>query len=227
MEENTRVKTYGIRIGIFALAAQHGIYLLAHFLSQMIGFAPILPKLAADDLFPIVPVFIVPYIWSYLFWAMGPMAVSRCKVSHFKDFMAAWLLSCLVGAVILMLMPTYMNRVEEGLYSVEGSGFFVRLMQFWYSLDGGELAYNLFPSFHCINSTVCCLGVLGRKEIPKWYRVYSLITTVLIYLSTLYVKQHFLPDVFGGIAIAAVCYALTVRFHWGRMFDGIVARRKQ
>ncbi len=89
---------------------------------------------------------------------------------------------------------------------------------FWYSLDGSETAYNLLPSFHCINSTLCYLGVTGRRELPKWFRVYSLVTTLLIFVSTVYVKQHYVLDIVAGVALAAVAYSLCKKYHWGKLF---------
>lgn len=213
------VKPYAIVIGLFYLAMQHAIYLLGHYLASWIGFEPFLPKIPLDDLIPIVSIFIIPYIWSYAYWAMGPMAVSLCEKRHFEDFMAAALVSCLAGTLFLAFFPTYMDRVAEGLYEVtENPTIFDKLRQFWYSLDGSEMAYNLLPSFHCINSTLCYLGVAGRKEIPKWFRVYSLIITLLIYASTVYVKQHYVLDIVTGAALAVIAYFLCKKFHWGRMF---------
>lgn len=217
-----RVKWYGILLGILYLAGQHGIYLLGHILGDMVGITPMLPKIhAVDDLIPIVSIFIIPYIWSYAYWAMGPMAVSKCDSKYFKDFMATCLFSALAGMVLLIFVPTYMNRVTEGLYEVRTGGIFEKLRLFWYSLDGSEMAYNLFPSFHCIDTTVVFLGCCGRKEIPKWFRIYSCVTMVLILLSTVFVKQHYFIDVIGGVAIGAIAYVICTKCHAGRIFDPI------
>ena len=222
IEKNpNRVKLYGVIIGVLSLAAQHGIYLLAHFIAAKLGIEPFYPKIACiDDAIPLIPIFILPYIWSYLYWAMAPMAVSKCDFRHFLDYLASYLTACLFGALILIVAPTYMDRVAEGLY--EATGFGSKLMQFWYSLDGSEMAYNLLPSFHCINSMISLLGVWGRKEIPKWYRVYSLVITLLIFASTMFVKQHFFADVVSGILIAVVFFFICKKWHWGRMFDPFI-----
>ena len=218
-EKTNRVKGYAIVLGIMYLIMQHALYLVGHYLALLFGFTPFLPKIALDDMIPIVSIFIIPYIWSYAYWAMGPMAVSKCEKQHFSDYMAANLVACLAGVLALAFFPTYMDRIAEGLYEVsENPNFFEKLRQFWYSLDGSAMAYNLLPSFHCINSTLCYLGVAGRKEIPKWFRIYSLVTTLLIYASTVFVKQHFFLDIVTGVALAAVAYFLCKKFHWGRMF---------
>ena len=209
MNTNTdNIKRYGIIAGVATLVLQHAVYLLAHFISLHTGIEPFSPKLAIDDLIPIVPIFIIPYIWSYAYWAMAPMAVSKCEKSHYQRYMSAYILAMLVGGMILVFAPTYMDRVAEGLQNPEMHGFGVRLMQFWYSLDGGDMAYNLLPSFHCINSTISYLGVARRPEVPKWYRGYSLVMTLLIYASTLFVKQHFFLDVISGIAVALASWGI-------------------
>ena len=209
MSTNTdNIKRYGIIARVATLVLQHAVYLLAHFISLHTGIEPFSPKLAIDDLIPIVPIFIIPYIWSYAYWAMAPMAVSKCEKSHYQRYMSAYILAMLVGGVILVFAPTYMDRVAEGLQNPEMHGFGVRLMQFWYSLDGGDMAYNLLPSFHCINSTISYLGVARRPEVPKWYRGYSLVMTLLIYASTLFVKQHFFLDVISGIAVALASWGI-------------------
>lgn len=221
-KKSSRIKRYAIIIGIVYLAGQHGLYLVGHYLATWIGFEPFLPKIPFDDLIPIVSIWIIPYIWSYIYWAMGPMVVSKCEKQHFKDYLAACLLSCLAGMLLLAFFPTYMDRVAEGLYAVpENPTVFDKIRMFWYSLDGSAIAYNLLPSFHCINSTLCYLGVAGRKEIPLWFRIYSLITTLLIFASTVYVKQHYVLDIVTGAALGAIVYFLCKKFHWGRMFDPI------
>lgn len=218
-DRQNKVKLYGVIIGIITLALQHGIYLLGHELSLLIGIEPYLPKIPAiDNLFPVIPLFIVPYIWSYLYWAMAPMAVSKCEFNHFLDYLAAYMFACLIGAIVLAFAPTYMIRSTEGIMDYTKTDFFSRLMRFWYSLDGGDVAYNLLPSFHCINSTIAYLGVCGRKEIPLWYRIYSLIISIVIFVSTLCVKQHYVLDVVTGILIAVVVYFICKKTHAGRIF---------
>ena len=207
-----RIKGYAIPIGILYLALQHCFYLAGHYLASWFGFTPFLPKIPLDDMIPIVSIFIIPYIWSYVYWAMGPMVVSKCKKDHFADFMAAG---------IHVKVP-FMDRVAEGLFVVpQNPTIFDKLRMFWYSLDGSEMAYNLLPSFHCLNSTLCYLGVARRKEIPLWFRIYSLVITILIYASTVYVKQHYVLDIVTGVILAVIAYTVCKKFHWGRMFAPI------
>ena len=214
----------GFIIGVVLLVFQHGVYLLANEIAKLIGVTPFSPKIdAIDNLFPIVSIFVIIYIWSYFYWALTPMMIIKCEKSYFKNFIAFYILACFIGGLILTFAPTYMDRVAEGLYSAPDNNVFDKLLKFWYSLDGGKMAYNLSPSFHCMNSTVCLLAVYKRNEIPKWYKIYSLIITILIYLSTLFVKQHFFMDVISGILVAFVSYIICMKFDIGNV---IFNRRK-
>ena len=114
-----------------------------------------------------------------------------------------------------------MDRAGENLAELAGDSIFGDLLRFVYGLDGGTIAYNLFPSFHCMLSTLSYLGVMRRKEIPLWFRIYSLVTALLIYCSVVFTKQHYVVDIFGGIAIALVFYFLSTRFQWGRVWEQI------
>ena len=105
--KNNRIQWYAVWIGILYLIMQHSLYLGGHYLASWFGFTPFLPKIALDDRIPIVSVFIIPYIWSYAYWAMGPMAVSRCEKEHFADYMAANLVACAAGVLVLAFFPTY------------------------------------------------------------------------------------------------------------------------
>ena len=221
-EKNNRVKWYGVVWGIGLLIFQHSMYLLATVIAGWIGIPPFLPKIEAiDDLIPLVPVFVLPYIWSYFFWAMAPMAVSKCEKRYFYNFITAYICSCLFGMLIFIFAPSYMDRAGENLAELAGDSIFGDLLRFVYGLDGGTIAYNLFPSFHCMLSTLSYLGVMRRKEIPLWFRIYSLVTALLIYCSVVFTKQHYVVDIFGGIAIALVFYFLSTRFQWGRVWEQI------
>ena len=227
-KKENRVKLYGVIAGIVTLILQHAIYLAAYGIAQKVGIEPISPKIACiDDAIPLIPLFIIPYVWAYVYWGMAPMAVSKCSKEHFLDYLASYMLACIFGVVILVFVPTYMDRVAEGLLDTSRKGFLPALMRFWYSLDGGEMAFNLFPSFHCINSTVSYLGVCGRKEVPLWFRIYSLVVTVLIYASTLFVKQHFIADVIAGIAVALIAFFICKKFKAGRVFNGPIRLAKK
>lgn len=216
------VPKYGIIFGIVYFVLQYALYRLGAYLSAVTGtieYAWVCKIPFIDDRIPIIPVFAVIYLYSYIFWIMGPMAVSLTKKRNFVNYIAGLSLAYLIGFLIFIFVPTYMDRVKEGLMTAAAQpGFFNRLLKIIYAADGSEKAFNLFPSYHCLISSYCYLGVCGQKEISKGFRIYSFIMAVLISLSTVFTKQHYILDVFGGIGISLFCWLLMKKLDPGKKY---------
>ena len=85
-------------------------------------------------------------------------------------------------------------------------GFFNWLLAKTCSLDGGEIGWNLLPSFHCALALGGALGTFRRKDSPLWWRIIALVSVILIVLSTLFTKQHYFLDVITGLALAIITF---------------------
>ena len=215
-----RIPWWGILAGFGFFALQRGMYRLGDFVSRVTGtidhaFAC---KIAAiDDLIPVVPVFIVIYVYSFIFWICGPMAVSLTKKRNFINFCIYMLLAYFIGFLFFAFVPTYMDRVAEGLMKVgENKDIFSKLLFMIYQADGSEMAFNLMPSYHCLISACCYFGVKDQEEISKGFQKYSLMMTILICISTLFTKQHYIIDVVTGVGISIGCYLLMNRIYSDR-----------
>lgn len=193
---------------------------MGHLLSKVIrtidyAFCPKIP--AIDNLFPVIPVFVIIYIFSYVFWIYGPMAVSKTKPENFINYVIGLICAYSISFIIFAFFPSTMDRTAEGLFEiVERPGILNRLLGLIYTHDGGAFGFDLFPSFHCLSSLYCYLGVRKQPEISKGFKIYSLIMTVLICLSTLFTKQHYFVDTISGLGIAAACYLVTKRINPGK-----------
>ena len=102
--------------------------------------------------------------------------------------------------VFFLCYPTTLVRP-----AVEGEGIFYDAIRFLYKIDAPT---NLFPSIHCLVSWFCFLGIKDQKRIPAWYKGVSFVLAVLVFLSTLFTKQHVLVDVAGGVILAQICFML-------------------
>ena len=156
-----------------------------------------------DQAIPLVPGWMYIYFGCFLFWTVNYIMVARINRNDpdtFYRFVAADMISRLVCGIIFMVFPTTNVRPE-----VTGTGFSVFLLQFLYGLDQPT---NLFPSIHCLVSWFCFLGIKDQKRIPAWYKGVSFVLAVLVFLSTLFTKQHVLVDVAGGVILAQICFML-------------------
>lgn len=151
-----------------------------------------------DSCFAFHPTWVLVYIGTYLFWICQYTAVARESPEKAYRLAAADLVAKLICFFFFALLPTTNVRPE-----VEGTGFISFLMRFIYRVDTPT---NLFPSIHCF---VAWLGTRYMFECKKLRHkgltcTLCVIGSVLVFLSTLYTKQHVLPDVAAGIAVAEI-----------------------
>jgi membrane-associated phospholipid phosphatase len=156
-----------------------------------------------DDKIPVIPIFVVIYFGSYVFWIVNYILISRINKEQCYSLTVADLSGKLICGIIYLTIPTTNIRPD-----FTTSGIFVDMLKFLYSVDA---ANNLFPSIHCLVSWYCFAGLRNCKTIPGWYRYFSLVMAVMISISTVTTKQHVIVDVFGGIMLAELTWQLALR----------------
>ena len=63
---------------------------------------------------------------------------------------------------------------------------------------------NLFPSLHCVFSWICFRGAMHLKKVPKWYVPLTFVISVLVFASTLLIKQHVIVDMIGAVIVVEI-----------------------
>lgn len=173
-------------------------------------------ELSLDRKIPLVPWTIVIYFGCFLFWAVNYVLSVRQGKEHTYHFLSADFLAKCVCLLFFLFLPTTNIRPR-----ITGNGFWDMAMRFLYWVDPAD---NLFPSIHCLTSWMCYIGVRGRKNIPLWYRVFSCLMALAVFVSTLTTKQHVIVDVAGGFLLAELCYFVTGHTRlsaiYGRTFGG-------
>ncbi len=81
----------------------------------------------------------------------------------------------------------------------------IDLTKFIYANDR---AINCCPSIHCFNSIGVCIGINKCSSLrsKKVLRIGSVILSLLICLSTVFVKQHSVKDVIWAFLLGAIMY---------------------
>ena len=167
--------------------------------------------LPLDGRIPFRPAWMVIYILAYLQWAVGYVMIAReSRERCYRVFMGEIIAKFICG-LFFIVMPT---RIERP--SVEGSGFIAWFTRLVFSAD---LPGNLFPSIHCLESWFCFRGAIGMKRASRWYAPAMLALTLLVFASTLLVKQHVLVDIPAGILVAELGLLLSTKLRAGRLLD--------
>jgi len=138
------------------------------------------PKLPID-IFPVWPVWVLPYISCYLLWFLGILWIIRkTEDRSFRSF---------------IFLPTY---VSPG--TLHGNDIFTSLLRIIHE-DWGR--YDAFPSGHIYITTL--LTLFFSRWYPRQKALWILIL-VIVSLSTLFTGQHYVLDVLGGYAVGSIGY---------------------
>lgn len=214
-----KIPPVGWAMTVFLYGFECLMYLLGPELSMRTGtdswaIAPKIPFI--DDNIPLVKVFVIIYVVSYAFWGIYLLIISTTDSRNYINFIISFLITSFIGFLFFLFMPTYIDRSAEGvLAAVEGPGFLNLCLRGIYASDGWETGRSLFPSFHCFISMFCYLGVRRADNIGRGMKVFAIVATVLVCLSTVFTKQHYFMDIVGGVGFAALCDAIVYKLDPG------------
>ncbi|WP_167956732.1 phosphatase PAP2 family protein [Anaerosporobacter faecicola] len=156
-----------------------------------------------DRAVPVIPWFSFIYFGCYIFWVLNFILLTRVSKEHLYRMLFAVYLSYMINAIIFIAMPTTNIRPE-----VTGNSISEQVLRFIYWSDTAE---NLFPSIHCSVSWFCYIGIRRKKQIPKAYRIFSMLFALVVVVSTQVTKQHYFVDAIGGIALAEICCLISYK----------------
>ncbi|MFC5985824.1 phosphatase PAP2 family protein [Marinicrinis lubricantis] len=149
-------------------------------------------KFGIDDYIPFWEAFIIPYIiWGpFIFISL----VFMCFLNREEYY--KYIVNSVVGHIICYIVyinyQTHVPRPE-----ITDDTFLLNLVKYIYSND---LPYNCFPSIHVL-TTWLLMRSFQKVAMPKLLRLAINILCYSIYLSTLFVKQHYIPDLIIAIIL--------------------------
>lgn len=195
---------------------------LTYFLTKFIniGYGPFSPDVPMDTRIPFVPPFILIYFGSYLFWVVGIVLVGRRGKESIYELLAMVFVTYVVCFLFFVFMPTTIVRPEIGT-----QGGWNALVKLLYRLDTPQ---NLFPSMHCLNSWLIYVAVRGKQAYPGWIQWTFGLFALMVFASTVFVKQHYLADIAGGVVLAELGRLIVTRgrldVKLGRVLDRTIMR---
>lgn len=154
------------------------------------------PAIALDRALPLEPSWMFVYGSMYIFLLL-PLLVVRDR-DLFRRALQSYLFVLLVAYLGFIAYPTISPRPP----AVAGDGFAVWALRLNYALD---TRYNCFPCLHVAHSFV---SALAAYRVHKRVGVTAAGWAVLVGVSTLFTKQHYVVDVIAGTLMAAIAYVL-------------------
>lgn len=157
-----------------------------------------------DDYIPFLEGFVIFYCLWYPFMIVPGLYLFFKDIPEFKKYI--WYLICAFAIcfAVYILVP---NGQDLRPAVFERNNIFTDIVGLIYSADTNT---NVFPSMH-VAGALGAAGAFFRTDGLKKYRAVSVITAVLICASTVFIKQHSLLDVFGGIAVWLISHIAVYR----------------
>jgi membrane-associated phospholipid phosphatase len=165
-------------------------------------FGPLLLT-GLDMQIPYVPMFVLPYLftWGYPGFILGYALFSRIYDHQlFRYFyLSALILTC-TECLLWLLFPARISiRVEPEVLALHG--WLGELTAYVYRR---ATPWNVIPSAHIASSYICWL-FSAHFATPR-HRWGFLVLFFLICLSVLFIKNHFLLDILGGMILGQLIY---------------------
>ncbi len=148
-------------------------------------------KTPLDDLIPVVSPFVIPYVSLQPFVYASLILFILFRTRIFQSAALSTIAALLVSYLFYFFLQTYIDRPR-----LAGDDILTRMILGVYASDN---PYNDFPSLHASISTILAI---------HWWRVDKRIGlpvaawVALIVASTVFVKQHYVPDPIAGLLLA-------------------------
>ncbi len=168
-----------------------------------------------DDLIPFNEYFIIPY---FLWFVYIAVTVAYFFLTSKQDYYkcCAYLFT---GMTICLFIYTFFpngHHLRVDLNSLGRSNIFIDMLAGIYRID---TATNVFPSIHVFNSVGACIAISKSERLHKikWLQWSVLFLTIMICLSTVFLKQHSLLDVLGALVLNLILYIIVYIPSWEKV----------
>ena len=111
------------------------------------------------------------------------------------------ILTYTVGVIIFLVFP---NKQELRPMEFTRDNFMVDIVRNLYNFDTNT---NVCPSIHVLGAFCVQFAAMKSRIFRGWrWQLAFWISTVLISVSTIFLRQHSVIDIFAALLIAALCY---------------------
>lgn len=159
-----------------------------------------------DDMIPFHEIFVIPYMFWFVYLIGMNLYTLLYDIDSFRRLTRFIIITYTAALVIYFLFPTCQNlRPVE----FERDNILTRFVAGFYKFDTNT---NVCPSIHVIGSVaVWAAGWNAPKLQKKRWKVGFTVITILICLSTVFLKQHSVVDIIAALPIYVIAYRICYR----------------
>ena len=159
-----------------------------------------------DDMIPFCKYFVIPYYMWFAFIAGFTAYFLFKSPKDYQNVTRYMFTGMILALTIYTILPNGLDLRPQ----LTDTDLFTHIITMLYRSDTPT---NVCPSLHVYNSlamtaVICRSEAFGRNRKVK---IFAIILCIFIILSTLFIKQHSIIDVFFGAVMALVLYPLAKR----------------
>ncbi|MBQ7337096.1 MAG: phosphatase PAP2 family protein [Clostridia bacterium] len=157
-----------------------------------------------DDVIPFCELFVIPYMWWFVFLAGMVVFTLFFDPRAFEGMMKFIILTYGITLIIYIIFPT-MQELRPPAF--ERDNFLTRFMADFYEFDTNT---NVCPSMHVSGAVAAMVTSWNSKFFRKVsWQIYFTVATVLICMSTVFLKQHSVVDILPSLILCAIAYPIS------------------
>jgi len=162
--------------------------------------------LPLDSMIPFCEWFVIPYVLWY------PLMLGTGVYLFFKDPEGFKNYMYFIGGGFLLIVLFYAafpNGQNLRPHVFTRSNILIDFVKALYQSDTNT---NVLPSLHVVGTMGAMFALLKCSRLRKfWFRLFIVVLSISICISTVYIKQHSILDLFTGVPLAFVYYLIVYK----------------
>ncbi len=166
-----------------------------------------------DQYIPFLEIFVVPYLMWFLYLFIYFAYLALFDKEAFTKTMLVGMIGMTTFLIVSWLYPNGLELRPE--YFVRDN-IFTQITAIVYRVDS---PMNVLPSIHVFNTMAMFFGIRNSKAMERrpMLRIIGYVMTILIILSTMFLKQHSVVDVVCGLALSVLSYLFVYHFAYAHL----------
>jgi len=169
-----------------------------------------------DDMIP----FCEWFVFAYLSWFLYMIITGLYFLLKDEDAFEHFMLSLIIGFFTCTFICSVFPNGQDLRPTSYAGNFAAQLVKLVQEHDTNK---TVFPSMHIVGALSSAFAIANSKTLKgkKLIQVLSWLLCVSIMLATVFLKQHSVLDVFGGMAVCVIVFFLVYRGYAGRLLTKI------
>ena len=170
-------------------------------------------SLPIDDLIPLFTPAVIIYIPAFGQWIYAIYVLFKQDTKIGYWFAEAITIGSLIGFITFIVYPTAVDRPV-----IDVKNIFDWVLNNVYTTDN---IINACPSYHCFCSTISVMILERSKGVSKKTIYFNILYAILVYISTVLTKQHYIIDIPFGILLAIISVLLAKNGFLSKFYDSL------